>query len=364
MAFALRTYRHPDFDQPCFKDAPDAVFISVEKDGTAPVGYHATTIYPEYFRMNGEWVLLQDGRMDCVAVYHDGRVDAVEFRNLHVGDAVAVGRKEDGSQGIFVWPDGFDENKEGNGDIFAFRQRRSRETAFSKDYDELCELLKYEKKHGHIVWVMGPACAFDASSRRAFEKLVNNGYVHGLLAGNALATHDLEAAWLKTALGQNIYTKQSVPLGHYNHLDTLNAVRSCGSIPAFIEKEKIDNGIIFSCVKNDIPFVLAGSIRDDGPMPEIFTDVYQGQNAMRKEIRQATTLICMASTLHSIASGNMTPSYRVLPDGTIRQVYFYSVDISEFALNKLSDRGSLSARSIVTNAQDFVVKLSEKLNCE
>ena len=77
MAFALRTYRHPDFDQPCFKDAPDAVFISVEKDGTAPVGYHATTIYPEYFRMNGEWVLLQDGRMDCVAVYHDGRVDAV-----------------------------------------------------------------------------------------------------------------------------------------------------------------------------------------------------------------------------------------------------------------------------------------------
>ena len=160
----------------------------------------------------------------------------MEFRNLHVGDAVAVGRKEDGSQGIFVWPDGFDENKEGNGDIFAFRQRRSRETAFSKDYDELCELLKYEKKHGHIVWVMGPACAFDASSRRAFEKLVNNGYVHGLLAGNALATHDLEAAWLKTALGQNIYTQQSVPLGHYNHLDTLNAVRSCGSIPAFIEK--------------------------------------------------------------------------------------------------------------------------------
>ena len=87
---------------------------------------------------------------------------------------------------------------------------------------------------------MGPACAFDASSRRAFEKLVNHGYVHGLLAGNALATHDLEAAWLKTALGQNIYTQQSVPLGHYNHLDTLNAVRSCGSIPAFIEKEKID----------------------------------------------------------------------------------------------------------------------------
>ena len=144
----------------------------------------------------------------------------------------------------------------------------------------------------------------------------------------------------------------------------MNAIRGCGSIPAFIDKEKIDNGIIFSCVKNSVPFVLAGSIRDDGPMPEIYGDVYRAQNAMRKEIHQATTLICMASTLHSIASGNMTPSYRVLSDGTVRQVYFYSVDISEFALNKLSDRGSLSARSIVTNAQDFVVKLSEKLKCE
>ena len=117
-------------------------------------------------------------------------------------------------------------------------------------------------------------------------------------------------------------------------------------------------------MKNSVPFVLAGSIRDDGPMPEIHADVYRAQNAMRNEIRQATTLICMASTLHSIASGNMAPSYRVLSDGTVRQVYFYCVDISEFALNKLTDRGSLSARSIVTNVQDFVVKLAENLNCE
>lgn len=222
--------------------------------------------------------------MDCVAVYHDSRVDAMEFRNLHAGDLVAVGRSEDGSQGIYVWPDGFDEKTEGNNDIFAFRQRRSRETAFSKDYDELCDLLKYEKQHGRIVWVMGPACAFDASSRKVFQKLVNNGYVHALLAGNALATHDLEAAWLHTALGQNIYMHQSIPLGHYNHLDTLNAIRGYGSIPTFIEKEKIDNGIIFSCVKNRVPFVLAGSIRDDGPMPEIYGDVYRAQNAMRSQL--------------------------------------------------------------------------------
>ena len=110
-------------------------------------------------------------------------------------------------------------------------------------------------------------------------------------------------------------------------------------------------------MKNDVPFVLAGSIRDDGPMPEIYADVYAAQNAMRDHVRRATTVICMASTLHSIATGNMTPSFRVLEDGTVRQVYMYSVDISEFAVNKLGDRGSLSAKSILTNAQDFVVNV-------
>ena len=146
-------------------------------------------------------------------------------------------------------------------------------------------------------------------------------------------------------------------MGHYNHLDTLNRVRRHGSIARFIEAEGIDNGIIYSCVRHNIPFVLGGSIRDDGPLPEIHGDVYDAQNAMRDCVRKATTVICMASTLHTIATGNMTPSFRVMPDGTVRQVYFYSVDISEFAVNKLGDRGSLSARSIVTNAQDFIVNV-------
>ena len=190
---------------------------------------------------------------------------------------------------------------------------------------------------------------------------VMNGYVDALLAGNALATHDLEGAYLNTALGQNIYTQYSQPNGHYNHIDTINRVKFHGSIPAFVEKEGIDNGIIYSCVKKDVPFVLVGSIRDDGPLPEVYANVYEGQDAMRDCVRKATTVICMATTLHSIATGNMTPSFRVMPDGTIRQVYFYSVDVSEFAVNKLGDRGSLSAKSIVTNVQDFVVNVSKGL---
>ena len=129
----------------------------------------------------------------------------------------------------------------------------------------------------------------------------------------------------------------------------------------FIEEEKIDNGVIYNCEKYNVPYVLGGSIRDDGPLPCVFGDVYKAQDAMRNELRTATTVICLATMLHTIATGNMTPSFRVLKDGTVRQVYFYCVDVSEFTVNKLSDRGSLSSRGIVTNVQDFAVLLEKAL---
>ena len=357
MSFKLTPYLPPDFTQPFLTNAPDARRLPAPQDGVVPDGYHATTIFPEYFKVDGRWLLAEESRMDCVTVYREGRIHVVEFRNIRRGDEVFVGRAEDASEGIYVYPYGFPEEDADSRDLFAFRQGRSRETAFSIDYDQLYDLLRYEREHGSILWVMGPACAFDHDARDAFASLIAEGYVHGLLVGNALATHDLEGAWLGTALGQDIYTQRSRPMGHYNHLDTLNRVRRHGSIARFIEAEGIDSGIIYSCVRHNIPFVLAGSIRDDGPLPEIHGDVYDAQNAMRDCVRKATTVICMASTLHTIATGNMTPSFRVMPDGAVRQVYFYSVDISEFAVNKLGDRGSLSARSIVTNAQDFIVNV-------
>ena len=311
------------------------------------------SIFPEYFKLQGGWLLAEESRMDCVAALRDGKIAAVEFRNLKAGEPVAVGRTEDASEGIYVYPFGFAEEK-GEAEAFAFRQGRSRETAYSMDYDSIYELLRHEKEHGRILWVMGPACAFDHDARAAFAALVRGGYVHGLLAGNALATHDLEASYLGTALGQDIYTQKSQPNGHYNHLDVINKVRRSGSIPQFIEDYKIDNGIIYSCVKNNVPFVLTGSIRDDGPMPEVIGDAYKGQSEMRNLVKKSTTVICLATMLHTIATGNMTPSFRVMPDGEIRPVYLYTVDADEFVVNKLLDRGSLSATTIVTNVQDFI----------
>ena len=360
MSFMLEPYHAPDFDALGLAGAADARLVAAPRDGVAPEGYHAMSIFPEYFRAEGRWLLAEESRMDCVPVWTEGKIAVVEPRRLKAGDQVFVGRTEDGSEGIYVHAHGFDAVEEA-AQTFAFRQGHTRESSFSKDYDELYDLLRHERGHGKVVWVMGPAFSFDYDARNAFSRLIAGGYVHALLAGNALATHDLEGAYLGTALGQDIYTQEHRFNGHYNHLDTINRVRYHGSIRQFIQAEGIDNGIIYSCEKYGVPYVLGGYIRDDGPLPEVYGNVYAAQDAMRDQIRSATTVICMATTLHSIATGNMTPSFRVLPDGTVRKVYFYCVDISEFTVNKLTDRGSLTTRGIVTNAQDFIVNIAKGL---
>ena len=359
--FNVPSFIPPDFSVVKLQNAPNASFLAAPADRVAPGNYHATTIFPEYFKVDGAWLLARQSRMDCVAVYENGEIVVREARLIKQGDRIAVGRTEDGSDGIFVYPDGFFRADSAT-ESFAFRQGRSRETAFSVDYDLLYDLLKHERDHGYIVWVMGPACTFDADSRKAFAGLIENGYVNALLGGNALATHDLEGAYLNTALGQDIYTQKPYPNGHYNHIDTINRVHFHGSIERFIEAEGINNGIVYTCKKQGVPIVLVGSIRDDGPMPDVIRDVYEGQDAMRVHLSKATTVISMATTLHTIAAGNITPMYRVMENDQIRPVYFYNVDVSEFAANKLSDRGSLSAKSIITNVQDFVVQLSKGLD--
>ena len=362
MSFKLPEYHHPDFSLPQFVSAPEVKWELVEKDGVAPEYFHSTSMYPEYFKIGGRWVLAEESRMDSsVVICEDGHLEVVENRNLKQGQKVILGRSEQCQEGIYVHNTGFETEETSEKEKFVFRQGRSRETSYARDYDNLLELLNYEKEHGNILWVMGPAFSFDHNARKAMQALVENGYAHGLMAGNALATHDLEGALLHTALGQDIYTQVSMPNGHYNHLDVINRVRRSGSIPQFIEDYKIDNGIIYSCVKKQVPFVLTGSIRDDGPMPEVIGDAYAGQRAMRQLVKKSTCVICLATMLHTIATGNMTPSFRVLEDGTIRPLYLYTVDADEFVVNKLLDRGSLSATTMVTNVQDFITIVARGL---
>lgn len=356
MSFKLAKYIEPDFTEERFVKAPDARLVTAPRAKAAPKGFHVTSIFPEYFKIDGKWHLAEDSRMDAVPVWDGERVRVVEFRNIREGDLVVVGRTEDASEGIYVHVNCWTKEEEDDAkNTFAFRQSRSRETSFTQDYEDLVELLKHEKENGgYVVWVLGPACSFDVEARRVMGELIANGYCQALLAGNALATHDLEGAYLGTALGCDIKNQKLHFNGHYNHLDTINAINTYGSIPDFIKGENIDNGIIYNCVKHRVPFVLNGSIRDDGPLPEVFEHAYVGQDTIRMHVRKATTVIGMATVLHTIATGNMTPTYRKLDNGTIRPIYFYMVDTSEFAANKLGDRGSLSAKGIVTNVQDFM----------
>ena len=363
MPFDMPQYREPDFDALGLLDAPNAQLAPAPKDGVAPRGYHSTSMFPEYLRLDGAWRLVPESRMDSsIVVRVDGAIDVVENRNLRAGDSVVIGRTEDGFQGIYVHANGFGEKDAESSDQFVFRQGRSRETAYSRDYDRLMDLLRYEHENGgNVLWVMGPAFSFDYDARRSMKALIENGYVDGVLAGNALATHDLEGAYLHTALGQDIYTQRSVPLGHYNHLDVLNEVRASGSIKAFISENNLNDGIMCALEKKGVPYVLTGSIRDDGPLPEVYANNYEGQDAMRSLVCKATTVICMATMLHTIATGNMTPSYRVLEDGTVRPVFLYAIDMAEFVVNKLLDRGSLSATTIVANVQDFITIIAKGL---
>lgn len=360
MSYKLPVYREPNLQTLCFQQSPNATVKLVERQGVAPANFHATTIFPEYYKVDGRWLMLDKSRMDCVVILGEkGHLEAKEFRRLQVGDRVIVGRSEDGSEGIYIHAKGFCDEVVAS-DTFAFRCGRSRETSYSRDYDQLYDLLRFEKRHGKIIWVLGPAVVFDSDSKRAMISLIEQGYVHAILAGNALAVHDLEGSLLNTALGQDIYTQRSVADGHYHHLDVINKAREYDRLEQFVEDQDITSSVIRACIKQSVPIVLAGSIRDDGPLPGVISDVYAAQDAMRQHAKTATTVICLATQLHSIATGNMTPSYQVV-NNTVRPVFIYNVDISEFAVNKLRDRGTLGVTSIVTNIQDFLFNVYRNL---
>ena len=362
MSFTLPVFHSPDFTDRSFKKSPPVRVEPAPMDGVCPENYHATSNHPEYIHTGkGEWILVQENRMDCVIVFKDGKTDVVEARRIKKGDPVVVGRTENGEEGIFVHTKGFDAVEKEAEHKFSFRTRGTRETPFSRSYDQLYDILRHDRDNGFIVWVLGPAVAFDKDSRDSMQGLIENGYCHALLAGNALATHDLEAARFRTGLGQDIYSQALQPLGHYNHLDILNAIRKEGSTRKAIKALKLKDGVIYACEKKKVPYVLAGSIRDDGPLPEVIADVYAAQDAMRVYARKATTVITLATQLHAIAFGNMTPSYRVMEEGVVRPVFFYIVDMTEFSADKLANRGSGQAVAILTNVQDFMINLWNNL---
>lgn len=349
-------YTEPDFSDEKLTSAKDAKLEEVKKDGVVPSGFYLTNHLPTYYKIDGEWRLPKTSSLNCVAVVKDQEIVITEIRDVKVGDKIVMGRKDDGSEGILLYKDGFASDVVKNGGDFV-------EASNASNYDLIFDLLRNEKENnGHIVWVLGPAVVFDHNTRRGLSKLAENGYVNSLLGGNAMATHDLEGGYLDTALGQDIYTQESDPLGHYNHLDVLNAIRRSGSIKEFIDEGNVKDGFIKTLVQLDVPITLAGSIRDDGPLPEVTGDVYESLTNARHELTKATLVICLATTLHSASSAEISSSYRVDEEGNVHPVFFYTVDVTENAVRKVtSARENVAVRPLVTNVQDFVMTLEHEL---
>lgn len=361
--FEMPKYFPKEFDEK-FDKFPNAKLVEVEEDGISPEGYHALSVFPEYFKINDKWVLALQSRMDTVAVAIDEpgneRVDVVEFRNLKKGDKVVVGRKEDGSEGIYVYTEGFVDKSSKEEATFGFREGRSRETAFSKDYDELYEILKYEKENnGYVTWVLGTATSLDQESDDALARLVENGYANAIFCGTAAVAYDIERAKFKTVEGQEEYLNSQNT--RENFYEVINRVNEYGSIKEYVEKEGIETGFVAAAIRNNVNLVIAGTIRDRYTFNDTYNNVYEAQDEMRRNIKQSSTVIMSSAILFTIATGNMTPSYNEI-NGEIRPVFMYTVDIQEFAVNKLSDRGTLTAKTMVTNSQDFVKNIDRNLN--
>jgi lysine-ketoglutarate reductase/saccharopine dehydrogenase-like protein (TIGR00300 family) len=340
----------PDFSQPPFAGAPEANFAPLPADGVLPEGFFSTSNLPTYIRVGGKWLAPIRPRMDCVVLKRPGLLETIEPRRLKRGDLIAMGEAEDGTQGIVVHAGGFLGGAHGANEFRFMSTEVSRERPVN--YEELALRLGEEKrKGGYLVWVAGPALVH-SRARTDFEWFIRNGYVQAVLAGNAVAVHDIEAAIFGTTLGMS-NTGQPTEGGHGLHMRAINRIRAAGSISGAVESGLIKSGIMHALVTNRVPFVLAGSIRDDGPLPGVYTDVLEAQDAMREHTVKATGAIFIATALHAIAVGNMLPAF-YLCDGVPAPLMTICVDQTEFVVNKLKDRGTHQAYGVVTNAQDFM----------
>jgi lysine-ketoglutarate reductase/saccharopine dehydrogenase-like protein (TIGR00300 family) len=344
-------FSRPDFNEPRFQAAPDARFVVAPADGVLPEGFFSTTNLPTYVRIDGDWRMPREPRMDGALVLDSqGELWIREGRRVRHGDRVAIGAAEDGSEGIFVHADAFLGDAD-EGEFKFMTSEVSREKPI--DYQLMARILIDEReRRGYPVWVTGPALVH-SRARADMVWFIENGFVGALLAGNAVAVHDIEASIFGTTLGMT-GTGEATSGGHGLHMRAINKVRAAGSIKNAVEQGIVKDGIMHACVRKGVPFVLCGSIRDDGPLPEVHTDVLAAQDAMRSHAIRATMALMIATALHAIATGNMLPAFVTEADGTLRELPTICVDSSEFVVSKLKDRGTHQAFGVVTNAQDFM----------
>ncbi|HEV3103180.1 MAG TPA: TIGR00300 family protein [Candidatus Dormibacteraeota bacterium] len=314
----------------------------VTKEGVFPEGFYSTSNLQTEVLLDGRWVLVEDIEMDCAIAVDTkaGRARCIVFQGANPGMDVVVGH-----QGVRVTP----LERSRQTEIFTFM---ASEVSAEKPKKVLIgaiaeEMKQIRKADGRIVVVAGPAVVHTGAGRY-LSRLIELGFVQVLFAGNALAVHDVESALFGTALGVNVESGLAIEHGHEHHMRAINRVRAAGGLRQMVESGQLTSGVMKSAIDHGIDYVLAGSVRDDGPLPDVITDMVEAQKRMRASLHGVRMAIMLSTMLHSIATGNMLPAW-------VRTV---CVDINPAVVTKLADRGSWQSIGLVTDVESFLRELA------
>lgn len=314
------------------------------KDMVMPDNFYSTTNNDTWIFHNNSWIPVENQMMDKCIVVKKNTAICVPIRDIKKNDLIVVDEI-----GVKVTPP---QRPRDQANIFEFMGSGSSSERPTQHIAKkvALDIFQTTKKGGKIVIVGGPAIVHTGAANSVAE-LIRRGFVHGVLAGNALAVHDIEYATLGTSLGMYVHDATLAKRGHRNHMDTINAVFKAGSISKMVQQKKLKSGIFYECVKNKIPFVLASSIRDDGPLPDVITDIAKAQREYKKILKDASMVIMISTMLHSIATGNMLPS----------NVKAVIIDINQPTVTKLMDRGTWQALGIVTDVGAFLPMVVQEI---
>jgi lysine-ketoglutarate reductase/saccharopine dehydrogenase-like protein (TIGR00300 family) len=322
----------------------EAVLKATQKDMVMPDDFYSTTNNHTDIFYKGKWIRVENMMMDKCIVIKTNRAFCTPIREIKKGDMIVVGE-----QGIRITPP--ERPREGV-NLFQFMGSGSSSERPTQHIARRVaeDIYKTKKQGGKIVFVGGPAIVHTGASD-SIASLIRLGFVDAVLAGNALAVHDIEYSTLGTSLGMNVKDGTLAIRGHRNHMQAINSVFKAGSISKMVEKKILTRGIMYECVKNNIPFILAGSLRDDGPLPDVITDMTLAQRKYKEVLKDAKMVIMISTMLHSIATGNMLPA----------NVKVIVVDINQPTVTKLMDRGTWQALGIVTDVGAFLPLVTQEI---
>jgi lysine-ketoglutarate reductase/saccharopine dehydrogenase-like protein (TIGR00300 family) len=327
-------------------ETQDAVFAAVDIAGTAPEGFYSTTNLATEVRVDGQWLPVQNQRMDATLVDDAGTLRCVKLRDLAVGQKVVVG-----FAGIRITPFTTRKLQEGGGKFGFMQGGVSSERRLAAQVEDVVAEWKRVRGEGKkVILVAGPVVVH-VGAAPTLAAILKAGLVDGLLSGNALAVHDIEVALYGTSLGVELAHGRPAVHGHMHHMRAINTIRRAGSIAAAVQKKVLKGGVMHACVQAKVPFALAGSIRDDGPLPDTIMDLIEAQSAYARILENTGLVVILSSMLHGIGTGNMIAA----------DVLTVCVDIHPAVVSKLSDRGSAQSQGIVTDVGAFLSVLAEQL---